>query len=181
MARPVCISTPLAPRHSDRAFGCNMSTGTIVRFAVGVAILVVVASAWLAARAKQERRDLMLVLSMSVGADLVHGTNSQALTGVTPELQSDLKLIHASPTQAIIQPGDDDLAVGDRARARLVLTNDVGQTLTLRLRPESDPSTGLRKFRVIGYRKTEPDGTANRSQPAGSQTNRASGAAGSGG
>ena len=136
-----------------------MSTSTIVRIAVGAAILILVAGAWFAARVKEERRDLMLALSMSVGADLVHGTNSQALTGVTAELQSDLKLIHASPTRAIIQPGDDDPPVGGhRAQARLLLTNEAGHTLTLRLRPESEPGTGLRKFRVLGYRKTEPSG-----------------------
>jgi len=158
-----------------------MSSSTMMRLAIGAAVLIVVAGAWLAARAKQERRDLMLALSMSVGADLVHGTTSQALTGVTPELQSDLKLIHASPTRAVIQPGDDDPPVVDgRAHARLVLTNEAGQTLTLRLRPESDPSTGLRKFRVVGYRKSEPDGAANPSQPIRSETNRTSSAAGSG-
>ena len=159
-----------------------MSTGTIVRLAVGVAILVVVASAWLAARAKQERRDLMLALSMSVGADLVHGTNSRGLMDVSAALQSDIKLIQASPTRAIIQPGDDDPPLGDgNAKARLVLTNEAGQTLTLRLRPESEPGTGLRKFRMLGYRKTEPGGAANRGQPVGSGTNRTSGAAGPGG
>jgi hypothetical protein len=156
-----------------------MSTSTIIRIAAGAVILIVMASAWFAARAKQERRDLALALSMSVGADLVHGTNSQAVTGITPELQSDIKLIHASPTRAIIQPGDDDPAAGGgRANVRLVLTNEAGQTLTLRLRPESDPSTGLRKFRVLGYRKTEPGGAANRGQPVGLQTNRTSAAAG---
>ncbi len=136
-----------------------MSTSTIVRILAAAALLILVASAWFAARAKRERQDLMLSLSMSVGADLVHATNSHALTGVSAALQSDIKLIQASPTRAIIQPGDDGPPLGDgRAQARLVLTNEAGQALTLRLRPESDPSTGLRKFRVLGYRKTEPGG-----------------------
>jgi hypothetical protein len=143
-----------------------MSTNTIIGFAVGAAILVAAAGAWFAARAKQERRDLMLALSMSVGADLVHATSSQALTGVTAELQSDIRLIQASPTRAIIQPGDDAPPLGDgSARARLVLINEAGQTLTLRLRPESEPGTGLRKYRVLGYRKTEPGGAANAASP----------------
>jgi hypothetical protein len=159
-----------------------MSTSTIVRLAIVAAIPIVVAGAWFAARTKEERQDLMLAISMSVSADLVHGTNSQVLTGVTAELQSDIKLIHASPTRAMIQPGDEDPPVGDgRAQARLVLTNEVGQALTLRLRPEADPSTGLRKFRVLGYRKTESGGAANRGQPVGSETNRTSSAAGPGG
>jgi hypothetical protein len=159
-----------------------MSTSIIVRFAIGAAILIVVAGAWFAARAKQERRDLVLALSMSVGADLVHSTNSQALTGVSAALQSDIKIVQASPTRAIIQPGDDDPPLGDgHAQARLVLTNEAGQTLTLRLRRESEPGTGLRKFRVLGYRKTKPGGAANRGQPVGSETNRTSAAAGPGG
>jgi hypothetical protein len=138
----------------------------MVRVAVGAAILIVVAGAWLTARAKQERRDLMLAISMSVGADLVHATNSPALTGVTAELQSDVKQIQASPTQAVVQPGDDDPPAGDgRAYARLLLTNAIGQTLSLRLRPESEPGTGLRKFRVIGYRKTAANAAANAAPP----------------
>lgn len=131
-----------------------MSTSILVRLVIGAVILIVIAGAWFTARNKKERRDLALALSMSAGADLVHGTNSQALIGVTAELQSDIQLIHASPTRAMVQPGDDALPVGGvRAHARLVLANEAGQTLTLRLRPEPDPTTGLRKFRVVGYRK----------------------------
>lgn len=149
-----------------------MSTTGIVRIAIGVAILVVAVGAWFSARAKQRQRDLMLALSLSVGTDLVHKSGSQALTGVTPELEAALKEMHSSPTQAVIQPGDDDPAFGGgRAQARLVLTNEAGKTLTLRLRSESDPNTGLQKFRVLGYRKTE-DGPANRSQPVAPAANR---------
>jgi hypothetical protein len=156
----------LCPAPLRESVRFDMSTSTIVRVAVGATIVVIVASAWLAARTKQERRDMMLALSMSVGADLVHGTNSQALTGVTAKLQSDLQMIHRSPTRATIQPGDDDApAGGRRAQARLVLTNERGQTLTLRLCPESDASTGLRKFRVVGYRKTEPGASPNAAPP----------------
>jgi len=138
----------------------------MIRFTVAAGILILVASAWFTSRAKQERRDLMLALSMSVGSDLVHTTNSRALTGVTAELQSDIKQIQASPTQAIIRTGDDSPPLGDgRAYFRLLLTNAIGQGLTLRLRPESEPGTGLRKFRVLGYRKTEPTGAANAAPP----------------
>jgi hypothetical protein len=164
--RPVCIpdTTGAAPVSPGVRF--EMSHRTIIRISIAAGIMIAVASAWCAARAKQERRDLMLALSMSVGADLVHATNSQALIGVTAELQSDIKLIQASPTRAVIQPGDDDPPPGNgRAQARLVLTNEAGQTLTLRLRPESEPGTGLRKFRVLGYRKTEPDGAARAAPP----------------
>ncbi len=133
-----------------------MKTSITVQLGVGAIILVVVAGAWFTARTKQEQRDLVLTLSMSIGADLAHGTHSSALTGVTAELESDLKRIHASPTRAIVEPGDAAPPVGDgRAKARLVLTNEAGQTLPLRLRPEREPSTGLRKYRVLGYWKTD--------------------------
>jgi hypothetical protein len=159
-----------------------MSASTVIRFALGVVILSVVAIALFTARAKRERRDLTLALSLSVGTDLVHSTTSKALTGVTAELQSDIKQIQASPAQAIIQAGDDDPPLGDgSASARMLLTNAIGQTLTLRLRLESEPGTGLRNFRVLGYRKTEPGGAANRGQPIGSETNRMPAASGPGG
>jgi len=159
-----------------------MNTTGIVRIAIGAALLVIVAGAWFSARAKQRQRDLMMALSLSVGSDLVHKSTSQALTGVTPELEAALKEMHNSTMEAVIQPGDDDPALGGgRAQARLVLTNEAGKTLTLRLRGESDPDTGLQKFRVLGYRKTEPDGPATRSRPVSPGTNRISGAAGSGG
>jgi len=159
-----------------------MNTTGLVRIAIGAALVLIVAGAWFSARAKQRQRDLMLALSFSVGSDLVHKSGSQALTGVTPELEAALKEMHNSPTQALIQPGDDEPALGGgRAQARLVLTNEAGKTLTLRLRGESEPNTGLQKFRILGYRKTEPDGPANRSQPVGPQTNQTSSAAGSGG
>src|SRR5262249_47436015 len=119
---------------------------------------------------------------LSVGSDLVHKSGSQALTGVTPELEAALKEVHNSPTQAVIQPGDDKPALGGgRAQARLGLTNEAGKTLTLRLRGESEPDTGLQKFRVLGYLKTEQNDPASRSQPVRPGTNRISGAAGSGG
>jgi hypothetical protein len=149
-------------------FGCTMSTSGIVRIAIGATVLVIVAGAWIGARARQRQRDLMLALSLSAGSDLVHKSGSQALTGVTPELEAALKEMHNSPTQAVIRPGDDDPALGGgRAQARLVLTNEAGKTLTLRLRGELEPNNGLQKFRVLGYQKTEPDGAANAAPPHG--------------
>jgi hypothetical protein len=143
-----------------------MSNSTILRIVAAVAIVIVAASAWFAARAKRDRQDLMLAISLTAGADLVHTTNSHALIGVTPELQSDISHIQESRTEAIVRPGDDKPPLGDGdAYARLLLTNTIGETLVLRLAPEFDVGTGLRKFRVLGYRKTEPDGAANAASP----------------
>jgi hypothetical protein len=143
-----------------------MSSSSIVSIAIGTAVLSVAAGAWLSARAKRRQRDLVLALSLSVGSDLVHKSGSQALVGVTPELEAALKEMHNSPTQAVIQPGDDEPAPGGgRAQARLVLTNQAGKTLALRLACELKSRKGLQKFTVLGYRMAEPDGPANRNQP----------------
>jgi hypothetical protein len=134
-----------------------MKIKAILWLAVGIIILIAALNAWHSARTKRDRLDQMLALSLSAGADLVHSTNSCALIGVTPELQSDLESIHTSPTQATISPGDDAAPTGDGdAFARLVLTNSVGQTLTLRLRPEKELGTGLQKYRVLGHYMTKP-------------------------
>lgn len=142
-----------------------MSNRTILRIGLATAIVIFTASAWFAARSRREHVDLMLELSMSVAAELVHSTNSHALIGVTPELQSDIRHIQASATHVIVRPGDDKPPLGDgHASARLLLTNTMGETLILRLSPEIDPVTESRNFRVVGYRKTEPDGAAKQAQ-----------------
>ncbi len=159
-----------------------MSKSTAIRLVVAAVLLVVVAGAWFIARANQERRYVMLVVSMSVGADLVHTNYSRSLTGVTPELQADLNRVLASPTRCIVRSGDERPPLGDgQAYTRLLLTNEAGQVLTLRLRPEYGPDHQFQKFRVLGYWKTEPDGAANRGRPVDSQTNRTSATAGPGG
>src|SRR5262245_25113771 len=125
-----------------------MSKVTIIRFTVATILVVVVAGAWFFARAKQERQYAMLALSMTVGADLVHTNYSRSLSGATPELQADLNRILASPTRCIVRDGDERPPLGDgRAYTRLLLTNEAGQGLTLRLRPENGPSHEFQKFR----------------------------------
>jgi hypothetical protein len=158
-----------------------MSKGVIIRWTGAAALALFVAGAWFVASANKERRYVMFVLSMSVGADLVHTNYSRSLTGVTPELQADLNRVLASPTRCIVRSGDERPPLGDgQAYTRLLLTNEAGQALTLRLRPEYDGHQ-FQKFRVLGYWKTEPGGPANRSQPVRSETNQTSAAAGSGG
>jgi hypothetical protein len=143
-----------------------MSGNTTFRIAAALGIAILAVSAWVRARANREQQDVMLMLSLSAAADLVHTTNSQALTAVTEKWQADIGQIQTSPTRCLVRAGDDTPPLGDgTARARLVLTNDIGQSLILRLRPEYEGGTGLRKFRVLGYRKTEP-GAAGNSRPA---------------
>src|SRR5689334_6260419 len=131
-----------------------MSKGVIIRWTAAAVLVLFVAGAWFVASANKERRYVMFVLSMSVGADLVHTNYSRSLTGVTPELQADLNQILASPTQCIVRSGDERPPHGDgRAYTRLLLTNEAGQALTLRLRPEYGSNHEFQKFRVLGYWK----------------------------
>jgi hypothetical protein len=111
----------------------------------------------------------------SVGYELSRTTNSTMLVGATPEFRADLASLLGWTTWDLIDrsPPRDPWAV-----VRLVLTNDHGQALHMRLRDEY-PSGRLR---LLSYRRiTEPVGAASRSQPVGSETNRTPSAAGSGG
>ena len=79
-----------------------MSKGVIIRWTAAAVLVLFVAGAWFVASANKERRYVMFVLSMSVGADLVHTNYSRSLTGATPELQADLNQILASPSYALV-------------------------------------------------------------------------------
>ncbi len=112
----------------------------------------------------------------NVGAWLISTTNSPDLGELSPELQADLRVLLASPTVRWVRLDDEPPPVGDgRACARLILTNQVGRALTLRLQklPKGPPT-----FRVLSYWKTEPNGAANRSQAIRPETNQASAAPG---
>jgi hypothetical protein len=121
------------------------------------------------------RRPAREIRALSVAHDLINKTNSTLLDGTSQEFTADLASILTWPTWREIDRSPPRDA---RAVVRLVLTNDHGQALHMRLRDEY-PSGHLR---LLSYRRiTEPGGPANRSQPAGSETNRTSAAAGSGG
>jgi hypothetical protein len=123
---------------------------------------------------------VMLVVSRSVGVDLIHTNYSRSLTGVTPELQADLNNLLSLPTWCVVRSGDEGSPLGDgRAYTRLLLTNEAGSGLTLRLRPEYGPGHEFHKLMVLGYWKTEPGGAAKQGQRVGSESNRTSPAAGS--
>ncbi len=96
------------------------------------------------------------------------------LVGASPEFRADLASILAWSTWQEIDrsPPSDPWAV-----VRLIITNDHGQALHVRLRDEF-PSQQLR---LLSYRSiTELGGAANRSQPVRPVTTQTSAAAGSG-
>jgi hypothetical protein len=112
--------------------------------------------------------------ALSLAYDLIQTTNSTKLVGGGPEFRADLANILAWPTWRDI---DRSPPRDPRAVVRLIITNDHGQALHMRLRDEF-PSEQLR---LLSYRRiTEPSGAANRSQPVRPVTNQTSAAAGSG-
>jgi hypothetical protein len=144
-------------------------------FCIAVPVLVViVAGYWFRSWLNGERREARESRALSMGYELRNTTNSVMLVGAPPEFSADLASILGCATWALIDrsPGHDPWAV-----VRLILTNDHGQALQMRLRDEY-PS---KRLRLLSYRKiTKPGGGANRGQPVRSEPNRTSSAAGSG-
>jgi hypothetical protein len=127
-----------------------------------------------------EHRGAVMTVTRSIGRDLITTTNSPHLSGVTPLLHTHLSALLRSKTDvATVIIGDERAPTGPgKAWSQLVLTNDLGEALAIRIGPDSNSWF----FTVLSYRTiTEPGGAANRGQPVGSQTNRTSAAAGPGG
>jgi hypothetical protein len=120
------------------------------------------------------RRPAREIRALSLAYDLIQTTNSTKLLGGGPEFRADLAEILGWPAWRDI----DRSPLGDPwAVVRLIITNDHGQALQMRLRDEF-PSD---RFRLLSYRRiTGPSGAANRSQPVRAVTNQTSAAAGSG-
>ena len=152
-----------------------MKTRTLL-CVIALTIPVVVAAAlWLRTSLDIARRPAREIRALAVGYELRNTTNSAGLVGATPQFRADLASILGWATWDLIDrsPPRDSGAV-----VRLILTNDHGQALHMRLRDEF-PSGHLR---LLSYRKiTGPDGPAHRGQPTSLETNRTSAAAGPGG
>jgi len=96
------------------------------------------------------RRPAREIRALSVAYDLIHTTNSTLLDGTSREFTADLVSILSWPTWREIDRSPPRDA---RAVVRLVLTNDHGQALQMRLRDEY-PSGHLR---LLSYQRiTEP-------------------------
>lgn len=126
-----------------------------------------------------EQRHYTAMATDSIGRDLTSTTNSPHLAGIDPELHARLsELLRSRASVAAVILGDEELPTGrGKACSQLVVTNDLGEGLAMRLGPDRNSWF----FRVLSYKQiTEPGGAANRRQPTRSETNRASAAAGSG-
>jgi hypothetical protein len=97
-----------------------------------------------------QHRGFISVASRSIGGDLIASTNSSHLVRIGPDLQARLSELMAARTHvADVLLGDEPSPYGDgTASSRLVLTNDAGRGLLIRLRPAEQ--SGM--FHVLGFR-----------------------------
>lgn len=122
----------------------------------------------------QSRRYFIRIATASAGYELIAATNVPRWIQVGPELRAELSDLQASPTHiSKVLLGDEQPPVGNgRAASRLILTNELGRGLAVRLRLRHNPSQ-VPIFDVLSYWKiTAPLGPADGSQPLRSETNR---------
>jgi len=108
----------------------------------------------------RDYRYFITVRTSDIGRELIATTNSPRLAEIDPALQMSLSQLLSSPTHvADALFGDESAPVGDgRACSRLVLTNDMGEGIVLRLRQ----GTNVETFHVLSYRTiSEQVGAAN--------------------
>ncbi|MCX6927365.1 MAG: hypothetical protein NT154_29795 [Verrucomicrobia bacterium] len=99
---------------------------------------------------KRQHRRVIGAASLSVGRDLIATTNSTHLVRFGPHLRGRLSELLRSPTHvSTVRLGDVPPPEGDgKACSRLVLTNNAGQRLLIRLRQVGRPGM----FEVLGFR-----------------------------
>jgi hypothetical protein len=119
-----------------------------------VAALLVVGMVMAVVATRGQRRGIIIAASSSIGHDLITVTNSSHLVRLGPHLRARLSELLGSQTHvAAVLPGDAPAPDGDgQACSRLVLTNNAGQRLLIRLR-QADRS-GM--FDVVGFRSSSP-------------------------
>ena len=132
-----------------------MNKGPIFWLLVALGLIVVVEAVRVVANAVQGRRYFLAVATASAGHELIVTTNASQSLRVGPELRASLAELLASPTRvSTVLLGDEPLTTGDgHASSRLVLTNELGWSLTLRLRLRHDSGQGP-IFDVLSYSKT---------------------------
>jgi hypothetical protein len=101
---------------------------------------------------KNRQRGFILGVSHTIGDNLITFTNSAHLDRIQPELQVRLSELLSAPTQvASVLMGDVPQPVGDgRAYSHIVLTNNAGKQLLIRLQPTGKPGM----FRVLGFHQS---------------------------
>jgi hypothetical protein len=99
---------------------------------------------------RNEDRRVIRTNSHAIGGELVSKGCSPRLDRLNPRLQARLvDFARKKARVADVLIGDEPAPLGDgNACSRLVLTNDAGQGLVLRLSPAAEPGM----FHVLGYR-----------------------------
>jgi hypothetical protein len=159
-----------------------MNKGPIFWLLVALGLIAVIEGFYFVTNAIEGRRNWIVIATMQAGQELIEVTNATRWIRADSELRARVSDLLASPTHINnVLLGDDRKPIGDgHASSRLLLTNELGRGLAVRLRLRRHSGEGL-IFDVLSYSKiTEPGRAANRSQPIGSDTNRESGAAVSG-
>jgi hypothetical protein len=112
--------------------------------------LVIVGMTFATIHESGEHRSFINVASHSIGSDLVATTNSLHLIRIDPNLRAELsEFLAARANVSTVLLGDDLAPIGDgQACSRLVLTNDAGRGLLIRLRRAEQPGM----FQVLGFR-----------------------------
>jgi hypothetical protein len=114
---------------------------------VGLIAIVVVVIAGLR-NLDKARLPSRAIYAIQLGKELIHTTNSTRLMGANADFKADLAKLVASPTWSMLDRPPTD---GTWGSIRLVLTNDHGQALHLKL--HGDFSSDRWRFRLLGYQK----------------------------
>ncbi len=124
----------------------NMNRWQIVCPAV---VICVVAASLVFIQGLRNRVAHLVAASHAIGQDLIAETNSARLVKVGPNLHAKLCEVLRSRTQvARVLVGDAQEPFGDgRACTRLLLTNDAGQAVCIRLMQDGRTET----FHVLGF------------------------------
>lgn len=158
-----------------------MNKGPIFWLLVALGLIGVIEGFYFVTNVVEGRRNWIIIATMGAGQELIDVTNATRWIRADSELRAHVSDLLASPTHINrILLGDDRTPIGDRrASSRLILTNELGRGLAIRLRLRHH-SGGGPIFDVLSYSKiTEPGRAANGRQPIGSDTNRESGVAAS--
>lgn len=114
---------------------------------------------WFRMSLNTSRRPAREVRALAIGYDLIHTTNFQMLVDVGPGFRADLGRVLAWPAWREIDrsPPQDAWAV-----VRLIITNDHGQALRVRLHDKFPEQ----KMRLLAYQRIpESESETNQGQP----------------
>jgi hypothetical protein len=117
-----------------------MNKGPIFWLLVALGVIATVEGVRFVTNAVEGRRYFITIATASVGHELIGVTNTPHWVRVGPGLRAELSDLLAAPTHINkVILGDDRPPTGDgHASSRLILTNELGRSVSLRLRLQHD-------------------------------------------